>query len=35
MTGYDPDQSDLGPEGEVILNKPFTLYELRQVLEKI
>ena len=35
MTGYDPDQSDLGTEGEVILNKPFTLYELRKVLETI
>ncbi|MAJ47263.1 MAG: hypothetical protein CBC35_08445 [Planctomycetes bacterium TMED75] len=35
MTGYDPDQSDLGTEGEVILNKPFTLDELRKTLEKI
>ena len=35
MTGYDPDQLDQLVDGEVILHKPFTLYELRSVLEEV
>ena len=35
MTGYDPEQSDPGDEGEVILNKPFTLYQLRRIIGQL
>ena len=35
MTGYDPDQVDPLTDGEVVLNKPFTLYELRSVLGEV
>ena len=35
MTGYDPDQADPLVDGEVLLNKPFTLYELRVVLDEV
>ena len=35
MTGYDPEQGDPGDDGEVILNKPFTLYELRRIIGQI
>jgi len=35
MTGYDPDQVDPLIDGEVVLNKPFTLYDLRVVLDEV